>query len=104
MQKQLLSISALLITAGLTVPAFAEVTISVGVQSSELDVESRNIVINHDVVIDRTESNNDTSVGGEVALGYQYDFATDYDLAIELFGQFSGAGSFYRCSYTNQIV
>ena len=94
MQKQLLSMSVLLIAAGLAVPAFAEFTLSVGVQSSELDVESRNKVMgppNSGIDIDRTESNNDTSLGGEVALGYQYDFATDYDLAIELFGQFSGA-------------
>ena len=93
MYKKLLSTSTLLIAASAATSSFAQVTLSLGVQSSELDIETQNemFIPVDGININRTESNNNTGLGGELALGYQYDFNPTFDIAVELFGQLSGA-------------
>ncbi len=93
MQKTLLSTTALLITAGIAVPAFAQWTISAGVQSTQLEVESRFQSSLDSINGNQDYSRNDqaTGIGGELAVGYQYNFDTTYNVALEAFGQLSDA-------------
>lgn len=97
MHKRLLSTSALLLAAGFAVPAFAQVTVSLGVQSSQLFVESETTFLASDPkVVDPSirplnladaDDNQATDVGGELALGYQFNVNSIFNIALEGFGQ-----------------
>lgn len=100
MHKRLLSTSALLLAAGFAVPAFAQVTVSLGVQSSQLFVESETAFSATDPAlldplpplnINEVGDDQATDVGGELALGYQFNVNSIFNIALEGFGQLAAA-------------
>lgn len=88
-----LSTSLLLVAANVAVPAFAQFTMSMGVQSNQMEVESHThlYIAPMPLNLDDHENNQQTNVGGELAAGYQFDYDPTYNVAIEIFGQLSNA-------------
>ena len=95
MQKLLLSAVGLLV-ATLAIPALARFTVSLGAQSTQMDIESEAdrylsfpVEDKGTVTLDLkdAENNQDTDWGGELAVGYQYDFNPTLNIALEAFGQ-----------------
>jgi len=72
MQKTLLSTTALLVAASIATPSIAQWTISAGVQSAQLNVESDvdAYAPGSPFSFDRSRNDQDTSIGGELAVGY----------------------------------
>ena len=87
----LLSSTALLVAAGFATPTFAQFTISAGVQSTNMNVESEmNVSFISGTIITETSAssnNQETAVSGELAGGYQFNFNPTYNVALEVFAQ-----------------
>jgi opacity protein-like surface antigen len=99
MKKALLSTTALLVAAGIATPSIAQWTISAGIQSAQLEVESDSEAYVTPSTpnpfatssFDFSRNDQDTSIGGELAVGYQYNINNVYNVALEGFGQLSAA-------------
>lgn len=103
MQQKLLAAATTLAITSIATPVFAQFTLSAGVQGTRMDVESesqRMLVIPNNkqstigpdtttLLLDDSENNESTNVGGELAAGYQFNFANNLNIALEIFGQLS---------------
>lgn len=91
MQNKTFSFTAILLVASISSPAFAQFTASLGVQSAELDVnthtELNNVTADGVDALDGNATTTDIDIGGELALGYQFNFAHGRNIAFEAFGQ-----------------
>lgn len=94
MKKILLSAAALLVAMGFTTSTLANFSLSVGIESVQMDIEShadRSIAVSGNdnglFLFNDSEDNQSTGVGGEVALGYEYDITSEVNIGLEIFGQ-----------------